>query len=137
MLVQFSFKYGFKKKTIEKILCPCHLDNFHHCIRWLTNVWFMNLNIIIVKEEKKIQDFLKNYFKTSLFFFNPNSPDSYFWRKKICQELVQCYSLVVCNSVQVGYLGLTLINLLTTMEGGTRVTYEKIQGAIIESTLDV
>lgn len=29
----------------------------------------MNLNIIIVKEEKKIQDFLKNYFKTSLFFF--------------------------------------------------------------------
>lgn len=27
----------------------------------------MNLNIIIVKEEKKIQDFFKNYFKTSLF----------------------------------------------------------------------
>lgn len=27
----------------------------------------MNLNIIIVKEEKKTKIFLKNYFKTSLF----------------------------------------------------------------------
>lgn len=27
----------------------------------------MNLNIIIVKEEKKSKIFLKNYFKTSLF----------------------------------------------------------------------
>lgn len=38
MLVQFSFKYRIKKKTIEKILCPCHIDDFHHYIRWLTNV---------------------------------------------------------------------------------------------------
>lgn len=78
----------------------------------------MNLNIIIVKEEKKIQDFFKNYFKTSLFLLTQTAVTHISEEKKICQELVQCYSLVVCNSVQVGYLGLTLINLLTTMEGG-------------------
>lgn len=78
----------------------------------------MNLNIIIVKEEKKIQDFFKNYFKTSLFLLTQTALTHISEEKKICQELVQCYSLVVCNSVQVGYLGLTLINLLTTMEGG-------------------
>lgn len=78
----------------------------------------MNLNIIIVKEEKKIQDFFKNYFKTSLFLLTQTALTHTSEEKKICQELVQCYSLVVCNSVQVGYLGLTLINLLTTMEGG-------------------
>lgn len=78
----------------------------------------MNLNIIIVKEEKKIQDFFKNYFKTSLFLLTQTALTHISEEKKICQELVQCYSLVVCNSVQVGYLDLTLINLLTTMEGG-------------------
>lgn len=78
----------------------------------------MNLNIIIVKEEKKIQDFFKNYFKTSLFLLTQTAVTHISEEKKICQELVQCYSLVVCNSVQVGCLDLTLINLLTTMEGG-------------------
>lgn len=87
------------------------------------------------KRRKKF--FFLNYFKTSLFLLTQTALTHTSEEKKICQELVQCYSLVVCNSVQVGYLGLTLINLLTTMEGGTRVTYEKIQGAIIESTLDV
>lgn len=78
----------------------------------------MNLNIIIVKEEKKIQDFFKNYSKTSLFLLTQTALTHISEEKKKCQELVQCYSLVVCNSVQVGYLGLTLINLLTAMEGG-------------------
>lgn len=78
----------------------------------------MNLNIIIVKEEKKSKIFLKNYFKTSLFLLTQTALTHISEEKKMCQELVQCYSLVVCNSVQVGYLGLTLINLLTTMEGG-------------------
>lgn len=77
-------------------------------------------------------------FKTSLFLLIQTALTHISEEEKNkCQELVQCYSWVVCNSVQVGYLGLTLINLLTTVEGGTRVTDEKIQGAIIEPSLDV
>lgn len=93
----------------------------------------MNLNIIIVKEEEKKS--LKIF--CSLFLLIQTALTHISEEKKKCQELVQCYSWVVCNSVQVGYLGLTLINLLTTVEGGTRVTDEKIQGAIIEPSLDV
>lgn len=86
----------------------------------------------------KSKIFLKIILRLHYFFSTQTAVTHISEEKKICQELVQCYSLVVCNSVQVGYLDLTLINLLTTMEGGgTRVTYEKIQGAIIESTLDV
>lgn len=70
------------------------------------------------KRKKKSKIFFKNYFKTSLFLLTQTALTHISEEKKMCQELVQCYSLVVCNSVQVGYLGLTLINLLTTMEGG-------------------
>lgn len=70
------------------------------------------------RRKKKSKIFFLNYFKTSLFLLTQTAVTHISEEKKICQELVQCYSLVVCNSVQVGYLGLTLINLLTTMEGG-------------------
>lgn len=62
MLVQFSLKYGIKKNNRENSVSLSYIDNFHHCISWLTNVWFMNLNIIIVKEEEKIQDFFEKLF---------------------------------------------------------------------------
>lgn len=70
------------------------------------------------RRKKNPRFFLKIILRLHYFFLTQTALTHISEEKKICQELVQCYSLVVCNSVQVGYLGLTLINLLTTMEGG-------------------